>query len=145
MIPHATSLSTMPPQASMRCAWGSFGGGWGCASRSATSFLCIACFVARCGWKMGMDTEESDTAPLRPNAMPRLANSGFVLRFFHFDASERHRSDGRNRGPLRQAPVHYDANGNMLSGDGIRSYQWDAENRLIEIDYLVPRFTCLSE
>ena len=29
----------------------------------------------------------------------------------------------------------YDANGNTLSGDGTRSYKWDAENRLVEIDY----------
>ena len=29
----------------------------------------------------------------------------------------------------------YDFNGNLLSGDGTRSYKWDAENRLIEIDY----------
>ena len=29
----------------------------------------------------------------------------------------------------------YDMNGNLLSGDGTRSYKWDAENRLIEIDY----------
>jgi RHS repeat-associated protein len=29
----------------------------------------------------------------------------------------------------------YDANGNMLSGDGVKTYKWDAENRLIEIDY----------
>src|SRR6266568_3282590 len=61
-IAHATSPPSIPPQASMRCAWGSFGGVWGCASLSATSFLCIACFGARCGWKMGMDTEKSDAA-----------------------------------------------------------------------------------
>jgi RHS repeat-associated protein len=30
----------------------------------------------------------------------------------------------------------YDNNGNTLSGDGTRSYKWDAENRLIEIDYV---------
>jgi RHS repeat-associated protein len=30
----------------------------------------------------------------------------------------------------------YDANGNTLSGDGTRSYKWDAENRLVEIDYV---------
>ena len=30
----------------------------------------------------------------------------------------------------------YDANGNTLSGDGTRSYKWDVENRLIEIDYI---------
>ena len=30
----------------------------------------------------------------------------------------------------------YDANGNTLSGDGTRTYKWDAENRLIEIDYV---------
>lgn len=29
----------------------------------------------------------------------------------------------------------YDNNGNTLSGDGLRTYKWDAENRLIEIDY----------
>ncbi|MDE1153152.1 MAG: hypothetical protein PW788_11505 [Micavibrio sp.] len=29
----------------------------------------------------------------------------------------------------------YDANGNLTSGDGTKSYKWDAENRLIEIDY----------
>jgi RHS repeat-associated protein len=29
----------------------------------------------------------------------------------------------------------YDANGNTLSGDGVKTYKWDAENRLIEIDY----------
>jgi YD repeat-containing protein len=29
----------------------------------------------------------------------------------------------------------YDANGNTLTGDGTRSYKWDAENRLVEIDY----------
>lgn len=30
----------------------------------------------------------------------------------------------------------YDANGNTLSGDGTKTYKWDAENRLIEIDYV---------
>jgi RHS repeat-associated protein len=30
----------------------------------------------------------------------------------------------------------YDAKGNTLSGDGTRTYQWDAENRLTEIDYV---------
>jgi RHS repeat-associated protein len=30
----------------------------------------------------------------------------------------------------------YDANGNTLSGDGVKTYKWDAENRLIEIDYV---------
>jgi len=30
----------------------------------------------------------------------------------------------------------YDANGNTLSGDGLKTYKWDAENRLIEIDYV---------
>jgi len=30
----------------------------------------------------------------------------------------------------------YDANGNTLSGDGTRSYKWDAENRLVEIDHV---------
>ena len=30
----------------------------------------------------------------------------------------------------------YDANGNILSGDGTRTYKWDAENRLVEIDYV---------
>ena len=30
----------------------------------------------------------------------------------------------------------YDANGNTLTGDGARTYKWDAENRLIEIDYV---------
>jgi len=30
----------------------------------------------------------------------------------------------------------YDANGNTLSGDGTRTYKWDAENRLVEIDYV---------
>lgn len=30
----------------------------------------------------------------------------------------------------------FDANGNTLSGDGTRTYKWDAENRLIEIDYV---------
>ena len=29
----------------------------------------------------------------------------------------------------------YDADGNTLSGDGTRTYKWDSENRLIEIDY----------
>jgi RHS repeat-associated protein len=29
-----------------------------------------------------------------------------------------------------------DANGNTLSGDGTKTYKWDAENRLIEIDYV---------
>lgn len=29
----------------------------------------------------------------------------------------------------------YDANGNTQSGDGTRSYKWDADNRLVEIDY----------
>jgi RHS repeat-associated protein len=29
----------------------------------------------------------------------------------------------------------YDGNGNTLSGDGKRTYKWDAENRLVEIDY----------
>jgi len=30
----------------------------------------------------------------------------------------------------------YDADGNLLSGDGTHTYRWDAENRLIEIDYV---------
>lgn len=30
----------------------------------------------------------------------------------------------------------YDANGNLLSGDGKLTYKWDAENRLVEIDYV---------
>jgi len=30
----------------------------------------------------------------------------------------------------------YDLNGNTQSGDGTRSYKWDAENRLVEIDYV---------
>jgi RHS repeat-associated protein len=30
----------------------------------------------------------------------------------------------------------YDANGNTTSGDGIKTYKWDAENRLIEVDYV---------
>ena len=30
----------------------------------------------------------------------------------------------------------YDPNGNTLSGDGTKTYKWDAENRLIEIDYV---------
>ncbi len=30
----------------------------------------------------------------------------------------------------------YDADGNLLSGDGQRTYKWDAENRLIEVDYV---------
>jgi RHS repeat-associated protein len=30
----------------------------------------------------------------------------------------------------------YDADGNLLSGDGVHTYKWDAENRLIEIDYV---------
>ena len=30
----------------------------------------------------------------------------------------------------------FDADGNTLSGDGTRTYKWDAENRLIEIDYV---------
>lgn len=30
----------------------------------------------------------------------------------------------------------YDADGNLLSGDGTRTYKWDAENRLIEVDYV---------
>jgi RHS repeat-associated protein len=30
----------------------------------------------------------------------------------------------------------YDADGNLTSGDGAHTYQWDAENRLIEIDYV---------
>ena len=29
----------------------------------------------------------------------------------------------------------YDADGNLFSGDGTKTYKWDAENRLIEIDY----------
>ncbi|MDE1153154.1 MAG: hypothetical protein PW788_11515 [Micavibrio sp.] len=29
----------------------------------------------------------------------------------------------------------YDANGNLTSGDGTKTYKWDAEDRLIEIDY----------
>jgi predicted nucleotide-binding protein (sugar kinase/HSP70/actin superfamily) len=48
----------------------------------------------------------SRSASLRPNAILRLANSGFALKgLFHFNVGERHRSDGRNRGPLRQEPV----------------------------------------
>lgn len=30
----------------------------------------------------------------------------------------------------------YDANGNTLSGDGTKNYKWDAENRMLEIDYV---------
>ncbi len=30
----------------------------------------------------------------------------------------------------------FDANGNTLSGDGVKTYKWDAENRLSEIDYV---------
>jgi RHS repeat-associated protein len=30
----------------------------------------------------------------------------------------------------------YDADGNTLSGDGKRTYKWDAENRLVEIDHV---------
>lgn len=30
----------------------------------------------------------------------------------------------------------YDANGNLTSGDGTKTYKYDAENRLIEIDYV---------
>jgi RHS repeat-associated protein len=30
----------------------------------------------------------------------------------------------------------YDADGNLISGDGVKTYKWDAENRLIEIDYV---------
>ena len=30
----------------------------------------------------------------------------------------------------------YDANGNTLSGDGLKTYKWDAASRLIEIDYV---------
>jgi len=30
----------------------------------------------------------------------------------------------------------YDSNGNTLSGDDVHTYKWDAENRLIEIDYV---------
>jgi hypothetical protein len=30
----------------------------------------------------------------------------------------------------------YDADGNTLSGDGTRTYKWDAENRLVEINYV---------
>jgi RHS repeat-associated protein len=30
----------------------------------------------------------------------------------------------------------YDANGNLTSGDGVKTYKYDAENRLIEIDYV---------
>lgn len=30
----------------------------------------------------------------------------------------------------------YDANGNLLSGDGIKTYKWDAANRLVEIDFV---------
>jgi hypothetical protein len=30
----------------------------------------------------------------------------------------------------------YDADGNLTSGDGVKTYKWDAENRLIEIDYV---------
>jgi RHS repeat-associated protein len=30
----------------------------------------------------------------------------------------------------------YDANGNTLSGDETKTYKWDAENRLVEIDYV---------
>ncbi len=40
---------------------------WGWASLSATSFLCIACFVARCARKRGMDTEKSDVTQLERN------------------------------------------------------------------------------
>lgn len=30
----------------------------------------------------------------------------------------------------------YDGDGNLLSGDGVKTYKWDAENRLVEIDYV---------
>jgi RHS repeat-associated protein len=30
----------------------------------------------------------------------------------------------------------YDADGTLLSGDGVKTYKWDAENRLVEIDYV---------
>ena len=30
----------------------------------------------------------------------------------------------------------YDSNGNTISGDGTKTYKWDAENRLLEIDYV---------
>lgn len=30
----------------------------------------------------------------------------------------------------------FDVDGNTLSGDGTRTYKWDAENRLIEVDYV---------
>ena len=30
----------------------------------------------------------------------------------------------------------YDSNGNTVSGDGTKTYKWDAENRLVEIDYV---------
>jgi len=33
-------------------------------------------------------------------------------------------------------PYAYDNDGNLLSGDGTKTYKWDAENRLIEIDYV---------
>jgi RHS repeat-associated protein len=36
-------------------------------------------------------------------------------------------------GPLDYS---YDADGNLLSGDGVHTYKWDAENRLVEIDYV---------
>src|SRR5260370_40180338 len=52
----------VPEKVSMRCASDSYGGGWGCPSLSGTSFLCIACFVAKRGWNRGLDTEKSDAA-----------------------------------------------------------------------------------
>jgi RHS repeat-associated protein len=30
----------------------------------------------------------------------------------------------------------YDSDGNLSNGDGVKTYKWDAENRLIEIDYV---------
>ena len=63
----------------MHCASGLSGGAWECASLSATSFLYIACFVVRFGWKKGMDTENLEQqcrlSACRSRHTGRIANN----------------------------------------------------------------------
>src|SRR5260370_8447853 len=60
----------VPEKVRMGCASDSYDGGWGCASLSGTSFLCIACFVSKRGRKRGMLTEKPDVTHLAHNTYP---------------------------------------------------------------------------
>jgi RHS repeat-associated protein len=57
-----------------------------------------------------------------------VVNGGNIIHATYNDLNEISTWDGNN--------YFYDLNGNTLSGDGTRSYKWDAENRLVEIDYV---------